>query len=815
MNAPSALRRRGAGLFVLLTVLGLGHMAGTQYIAHSMSYNDAFLGAPLAVDEAMGVKFYAPWMSYIWAETYWRGRPQEDLLIALGMQAGSLALGLMMAAAGMRSMRVREASGAHGTSRFASEEEVTGWGLKKDVGVRLKELVLRNKKRKKVGQAPEPESSTSSVVLGKSAKGEHYYGWGPEHLLCFAPTRSGKGVGLVIPGLLTWTGSCVVVDIKGENYQITGWWRSLFSHVVYFDPTKKSSARYNPLLEMRPERLIGDVKNLAQILMSGQNTSGEESIWTSGARTLLEIAMVHVLMTDDHKNLGRVVDRLASLEQMLDEILECGGYGPEHSDSYHFAKQGALELTQRETPDALEGWKANAQRALDLWRDPFVRQATVSSDFRLRDLQYAERPVSLYVVIPPSDLKKLGPIVRMLFMQLTDVLTEAHDDPAKNTNKHRLLMMMDEFPQLGRMDKIENAIAYTAGYGIKWFFITQGLDQLDKIYGKDNSILSNCHTRVAYRCNDDRNATRLSDLCGKATVFKDQEGESGNKGIIAGLNKRSVSHIEVGRELMTPGEVMQMPDDDELLLIAGKYPIKAKKITYYDDPAFVPKFKGRALEMPSERLHDFPQYVPTAWEDQRAWADLQGSASSAQEKETREAYTSAKMPVEEMLGAAANLTGDEPVEVAQAHMTGQISAEALKAIKKARTDISSPEPVLVQDHGAPDGSVRPNHASLGPHGVEPGGFAIELDEDFDPMEGAQWSVPDDAELEAELGAWKAPSFMMPDFGALGTQAEEPEGQEEPGPPRAPVPEEFATEAMSAEALQRIAQDVRVPKTGGE
>lgn len=619
MAQPSiGARRFGIFALVLMMMIALGHAVATQYFASNLGYQDTFLGAPLAVDKATQIKIYAPWKIHTWSRLYAGGRADPLFKQSYGMLAAGAGLGLLLGLGFAASIKNKSQSWVHGSSRWATDEEIASWGLMETVQERIRKIkhvslavrlkVLFGKKRPK----PAPLSVTNSTVIGKHHDGRHFYSAGPEHTLVFAPTRSGKGVGLVIPTLLTWAGSVVVTDIKGENFQVTGAWRSSFSHLIYLNPTSNASARYNPLLEIRrgPES-IRDAMNVAEILGS-REAGKEDRFWDGGAKKILSAVILYVLYADADKTLGRVSDLLSDGMALIELLLTTPFEG---EDDIRINVHGVAQSLKGASENVRGGWLAGAQGALGLWKDPIVKAATSTSDFRLKDLQYADSPVSLYLVIPPGDIERVSPLVRLFFQQLTDALTEEHEDPDQG-NKHRLLMLLDEFPQFGNMAKIERAIAYTAGYGIKWFFICQGLDQLDKIYGKDNGFLSNCHTRLAYRCNDDKNAERLVGLLGETTAQKTQEGQSGKKGMMQGMNSRSKSDVEFARPLMTKGELQQFDDSRLIVMIAGKMPIFAHKVTYYDDKAFLPKFSGKKMALPTTPLHDFPSQVKgNPWEN--------------------------------------------------------------------------------------------------------------------------------------------------------------------------------------------------------
>ncbi|MGH7121849.1 MAG: type IV secretory system conjugative DNA transfer family protein, partial [Acetobacteraceae bacterium] len=172
------------------------------------------------------------------------------------------------------------------------------------------------------------------------------------------------------------------------------------------------------------------------------------------------------------------------------------------------------------------------------------------------------------------------PLIRLILNQIGRRLTEELDS---NRRKHRLLLMLDEFPALGRLDFFESALAFMAGYGLKSFLIAQSLNQIEKAYGQNNSILDNCHVRVSFATNDERTAKRVSDALGTATEMRAMKNYAGSR-LSPWLGHLMVSRQETARPLLTPGEVMQLPADDELLLMSGCAPIRAKKARYFEDP---------------------------------------------------------------------------------------------------------------------------------------------------------------------------------------------------------------------------------------
>lgn len=471
--------------------------------------------------------------------------------------------------------RAREATNVvtYGSARWATGKEIKAAGLLESDG----------------------------VVLGRWGR-DYLRHDGPEHVLCFAPTRSGKGVGLVIPTLLTWPGSVIVHDIKGENWTLTAGWRGRFGRVMLFDPTNPDSSPYNPLLEVRRgDAEIRDVQNIADILVDPEGALERRNHWEKTSHSLLVGAILHVLYADPEKTLAGVANFLSDPKRPIETTLR-GMMTTNHLGGrpHPVVASAARELLNK-SENERSGVLSTAMSFLGLYRDPVVAKVTSRCDWRIADLVEAARPVALYLVVPPSDISRTKPLARLILNQIGRRLTE--DLQAKG-RRHRILLMLDEFPALGRLDFFESALAFMAGYGLKSFLIAQSLNQIEKAYGANNAILDNCHVRVAFATNDERTAKRVSDALGTATEMRAMKNYAGHR-LSPWLGHLMVSRQETARPLLTPGEVMQLPPADELVLVSGVPPIRAKKTRYFEDR----RLKARILLPPSTAELDQAQEV--------------------------------------------------------------------------------------------------------------------------------------------------------------------------------------------------------------
>ncbi len=522
----------------------------------------------------------------------WGSTDREPFERAATAVAFSLAFGFLLSILWRQKVTFR--STTYGSSRWATTEDIEGAGLHTKHG----------------------------VILGER-DGEYLRHDGPEHVMVVAPTRSGKGVGLVVPTLLSWTESVIVHDIKGENWALTAGWRSRISHCLLFNPTEPLCARFNPLLEVRKgDNEIRDAQNIADILIDPEGAGEHESHWRKTAHSLLIAMIIHVLYAEEDKTLARVAELMCepghSFEKTLRQMKKTNHLGTSDKPQVHpVVAQTAQEVLNKEDKER-SSVVSTAVSFLSVYRDPLVKQATAASDWRIEDLTQAKRPVSLYFVIPPSDISRTRRLVRLILSQIGRRLTEAVVEDGSAPREHDLLLLLDEFPQLGRLDFFQNTMAYMAHYGLKAFLIAQSLNQIDEAYGKDSSILDNCHVRVVFSTNDDKTAKRISDALGTTTETRIQRNVSGNR-FSGFLSYENVSRLEVARPLLTLGEVMQFPSDQEIIMVSGVSPIRAKKIRHYRDKNFTERLlpaptleAGLFSDRPSGRKNDWAGLVSTS-----------------------------------------------------------------------------------------------------------------------------------------------------------------------------------------------------------
>lgn len=548
----------GAGRFYwgqLLSVLGAIVIAAglsTQFTASSLGYQRA-LGPPEAI--VLGVPLYMPWKLFEWwfhYDAYARDIFQTGGLIFISGAAFAV---LLAFAFSLWRSREKKNTDTYGTARWATRRDLRRLDLTRGDGVVL--------------------GSFNRQLLRHDDD---------EHVLVVAPTNTGKSVGISLPTGLVWRHSYIALDLKGENWTVTSGLRSSFGPVVRFAPTESDAHRYNPLTQVRRgEAEVRDAQVLADMLVDPEGALRERSHWQLRAFELLVATILWTLYAERQKTLSRLGELLADPKRPITNLLEEMLARPIKDGAPHpVVASGARQLLDMAEAER-SGVVSTALGYLALYRDPVLARATEVSDFAIEDIITGPRPVSLYLVIPPEEISRLKALLRLVLNQILKRLTEI---AAQQHGKgRRVLLMLDEFPQLGKLDFFEHALAYIRGYRIKACLVAQSLNQIAQAYGEHSSILDNAHVRVAFACNDERTAKRISDMLGVTTETRAQMNYAGSR-MAPWLGHTMVSRQEVPRPLLTPGEVMQLPPTDALILTGGSPPIRARKVRYFEEPAF-------------------------------------------------------------------------------------------------------------------------------------------------------------------------------------------------------------------------------------
>lgn len=582
----------GKKIAIVLMIFLIANIAATQMVAAKFNYHPS-------LSYEIYPHIYLPYAFIIWAIKYQASYQQIIYFgyLVIVLVSGVLLL-LLLFFTNIISKSASSIANLHGSAHWASFEDIKQADLLKGKGVY-------------VGAWADEKGKT------------HYLRHdGPEHIIAFAPTRSGKGVGLVLPTLLSWTESAVVYDIKGENWALTAGWRQKYADnlVLNFDPANPcQSCSYNPLSAVRIdcERAVGDAQNIATIIVD-PNGKGLESHWDKTAFALLTGAILHTLykVKQEEKrvaNLADVAKLLSNPEKPINEVLEemlvYGHLTDKNGNPIPhptIAQEARAMLNKAE--EELSSVVSTAIANLSLYRDPIVARNTDRSDFTIEDLMQNDKAITLYIVDRPSDTDRMRPLIRLMITQIIRRLTEKmefKDGTSVKHYKHRLLLLLDEFPALKKLTMVEDGLAFMAGYGIKAYLICQDVQQLTGIYSRDEKIIANCHIRIGYAPNKLETAEMLSKMSGTATVVKEDISVSGTR--FGGIAKSySKSYREHQRPLITADEVMRLKkpkkagggakekivDAGELLVFAAGYaPIFGKQILYFQDKVFMERAK--------------------------------------------------------------------------------------------------------------------------------------------------------------------------------------------------------------------------------
>ena len=595
VRAPKQGPRKVIPALALLSIVA-SLQAATQFFAHDFRYQ-ATLGANVN-------HVYPPWGIIQWATKWYHQYPDAFMRAGnIGVVAAGAALLILAVAKMILANSSKGNAYLHGSARWANIKDIRASGLLPRP---------RNLWQVISGKAQAPSDGVYVGAWLDKAGTQHYLRHnGAEHVLCYAPTRSGKGVGLVVTTLLSWGKSAVIADLKGELWALTAGWRQKYAKnkVLRFEPAAAhGSVCWNPLDEIRigTENVVGDVQNLATLLVDPDG-KGLESHWQKTSQALLVGVILHALYKakDDGTtaSLPGVDAMLADPNRSVAELwMEMTTYG--HTDGHNHPVVGAAARDMLDRPDEEAGSVlSTAKSYLALYRDPIVARNVSKSDFKIKDLMHDDSPVSLYIMTQPIDKARLRPLVRvmvnMIVRLLADKMEFAQGRPVAKF-KHRLLMMLDEFPSLGKLEIMQESLAFLAGYGVKCYLICQDINQLkskETGYGHDESITSNCHVQNAFPPNRVETAEHLSKLTGITTVANEQITTSGKRaGGFLGQVSRTIQPVQ--RALLTADECLRMPGPvkadngditeagDMVVYVAGFPAIYGRQPLFFKDPTF-------------------------------------------------------------------------------------------------------------------------------------------------------------------------------------------------------------------------------------
>lgn len=468
----------------------------------------------------------------------------------------------------------------HGDARFATRREIKKAGLLGEKG----------------------------IIVGK-LDNKYLTFPGQQHVIIAAPTRGGKGIGIVIPNLLNWPDSVVVLDIKQENWGITSGFRRKHGQACYlFNPAPADyrTHRYNPLgyISADPNFRIDDIQKIANMLIPDQQ--GVDPIWTATPRGLFLGIVLYLAETPG---------KLVTMGQVRRECLAEGDGSAyftrivnERAKAGNPLSQVCVEALNSyvsiASDDTRSGVMVSFRSRLELWANPLVDAATSANDFDLRDLR--KRRMSIYIGVTPDNLDRMAPLLNLFFQQLLDLNTRELPNQNKDI-KHPCMLLMDEFTAMGKIPILAKGISYIAGYGLRMMPIIQSPAQLVDVYGQEAAEIftANHALQIIYQPNkgESKVAQAISDWLGYQTVKSVSESKA--KGLFAKKNKTE-SESDQRRALLLPQEITSIGFENEIVIVDGAPPIFAKKVMYYADPAFVDRLKSV-----SKRLRALGKNLPS------------------------------------------------------------------------------------------------------------------------------------------------------------------------------------------------------------
>lgn len=571
----------------------------------------AFLPAASWAYAELGQFEFTPW---VWLAGLQHEVSPQNLLLA-GLAGGAAALGIP----GLVAWTLLPPKPLHGAARLAHPGEIVGAQLYR--------------------------AKAHSILLGRH-RGRLLAFNGDLHPFLAAATGTGKGVGFVVPNLLHWQGSAIVLDIKGENYTLTSGYRgrTLGQKVYRFDPLQETGRThgFNVLAYVREGDLrVTDVQTVAAILVPNES---HDPYWDNVARDLL-VGLI-LLVLEAGPALGWPVT-VGQVHRLIRSEEETGEYLKALLEDLEKQGVAVSSLCRRyllsfcNEPEKPRGSiKSALATKLTLWANPLIDRATARNDFDLR--RFRREPQSLYIAIAPDDLQRLGPIVRLLVEFFLASNTKAGETPADDPAlKVPVLMLLDEFLSLGRVEKLVHALAYVRGWGIRIATVIQSEAQLQAVYGRELAefFIDNHRARVYYRPPVHRRdlAEQISRIVGQKTV--NQTSYSYGEG------RRSRQVSQTGQAILDTDEIAHLREDETIVLIEGVRPMVGQKLRYYRDRTFKSR-RLAALPLPAPLvgvLPDAPRVAvkPKGTEDEAEGGTVEPAEASDPRYATAESVRSA------------------------------------------------------------------------------------------------------------------------------------------------------------------------------
>lgn len=598
------MRRATAIALILATGALLTTAAATHFLSIVFNQQPA-LGEPLIGEGARAI--YPPWAvlswSLQWSDIYPKPFAAAHLIILFGL----LIAVAIAAVAARRGLDVKP----FGKDAWASFTDLKAASL----------------------------FAESGSVLGKF-DGEIVAFDGPEHQLLIGASRSGKGRGHIVPTILATPHSMLVLDVKGEladgdprhGFPGTAGFRETLGPVARFAPTAPDSIRINLMFEVpKGENEVRAVQNLTSVLFGAHEGQRAPDFWHRRGAGWMSSTILHTLYMEplERKTLAVVREKLRNLTQTAEEMRRTlhrrnpvTGQPEVHPAVLH-AAESILSAEER----MRSGVQATAESMLELWADPLVAANTATSDFRLSDLMCGERPMTLYLQPPASDVQRVMPLLRAMVDLTGRTLMQDQTEADGRPKRHRLVMLLDEFPMLGRLEFFETMMGAMAGYGIRTSLVCQSPNHITRAYGRENVIIDNCHIVTSFAATDGDSAKRIAEMAGEVWEVRESETHKRPRPLF-GWHSGSTTQREERRPLLLPADVRSLPRDEQLIFVSGVKPIRAKKLKFDEERIFRDRLRPATRERVTlTTTHD--------WVDVRPFGFLEAPARPVTEKRRR------------------------------------------------------------------------------------------------------------------------------------------------------------------------------------
>lgn len=604
-------------LIIPALIIIIGAFLSSQLFAENVGYNPRFCDTPIYILKhklfglPKGYPIFNPFVCMITMFTNPFDAQLQDAIsksVLPGIVCAILGVVTWLAISIIRTAGMNKNKNLYGTARWGTEKDLKKFGLCEKHGVVLAQQYSA------VSEGIINSKGNFGLKLTKKAPLICHAG--TSHTLVIAPTRSGKGVGTVVPTCTSYRGSMIIFDPKGELYNMTAGYRSKFSHVIKFSPVQFETACFNPLEEVElNQNAFRDIGTILQNIFQKSDKGGDSNsdFFDNNARDLLTGVIFHVLSSvgEDGKPLYGPKDRtlagvltilaraangqdeegnpLPAGEALLDEMINSKHLDKDGqvSDYIHGIVLDVAMSAKQQHEKVRSDIMQTIQSKLNLFRDPFIRNVTSHSDFKLQDFYDSKEPISLYLTLPFGDVDRIMPVFQLIidFVVRRFSSGEIRAGEKEKVLKNPILFMIDEFPVLGNMKFLATSLGILAGYGLRFYLVVQAYQQLVKIYGQENTFIDNCRYILIYAPNNPQDAEKFSKMIGKESVTNENLSVSGSRFQVA-LNNLNSSAQEVQRDLINPDEMMKMPYTDCIILGHNMPPYMGKKNVFYADDRF-------------------------------------------------------------------------------------------------------------------------------------------------------------------------------------------------------------------------------------